>query len=134
MLGPGDAGVDENEAEAAAGQTCGERVDAFRPVKSTSSTAIPPSEAATSSASSVAAAALRAVAVTCQPRRANSRASPRPKPREAPTMIAALFWSWSGAAVAMVILLLPPAHLGRLVGSIYDQPPTARFTGRMAST
>ena len=31
VLGPGDAGVDENEGEAAAGQTCGERVDAFRP-------------------------------------------------------------------------------------------------------
>ena len=103
VLGPGDAGVDENEAEAAAGQTRGERVDAFRPVKVHLLDHNPPSEAATSSTSSVAAAALRAVAVTRQPRRANSRASPRPKPREAPTMIAVLLWSWSGAAVAMVL-------------------------------
>ena len=33
MLGPGDARVDEDEVEAAAGQTRGERVDAFRPVE-----------------------------------------------------------------------------------------------------
>jgi hypothetical protein len=67
---------------------------------STCSTAIFSPDAAKMAASSLADDAVRAVAVTCQPRRANSRASPSPRPREAPIMIA-VFRSRFGAFVTM---------------------------------